>query len=150
MCSDEFSNQSANAAGRDMGYAGFQSWPVGPSWGNYRIALDDLNCTEGHFSTCKYTTSHDCMHGNEVFISCNIGDSANIRENVAISGSTRKSEAVSEAGENLAVGILMITCSVLLTLVIKKNAQIEELLQKTAKPEGRERSTQTELMRITN
>ena len=130
-----------------MGYSGFRSWRVGTSWGNYRIALDDFNCTKGHFSTCKYTTSHDCVHGNEIFISCNIGSSANIREeNIGISGSTRKSEAVSEAGENLAVGILMIICSVLFTLIIKKNVQIDELLKKTAKPERKERSSQTELM----
>ena len=130
ICGNAFSNNSANAACKDMGYSGFKSWRVGPSWGNYRISLDNMNCTEGKFSTCKYTTSHDCEHGNEIFISCDSCCSETEEEESSVfRESTTKRKEVNEAEVNLTIGILTLACTVLVALLVKKNSQIDEILK---------------------
>ena len=144
MCGDEFSNNSADAACRDMGYSAARSWRIGKSWGDYRIALDDMNCTEGHFSSCSHTTSHNCVHGQDIFISCTstqyrkseTSDGSNARN----TGKQQKPVVTEEAGENMAIAILTLVCTLLVFLLVKKNSQIDqkdlqiaELLKRTDK-----------------
>ena len=108
-----------------MGYSGSESWRVAKSWGNYRIALDDMNCTAGEWKTCGYTTSHNCVHGKDIYISCKTRqDSSGSSKSIDRRGEEEKLEA----GENLAIAILILACTVLVFLLVKKNSQIDKLL----------------------
>ena len=119
-----------------MGYSGARSWRFGMSWGTYRISLDDMNCTEGDWGSCSYTTSHNCVHDKDIFISCHSdqGNSSNLNlelssvkdEKVECVKVRDHAAEVQEAGENLAIAILMLVCTVLVYLLVKKNAQIEQ------------------------
>ena len=106
-----------------MGYSGAESWRVAMSWGDYRIALDDMNCTAGEWKTCGYTTSHNCVHGKDIYISCKSRqDSSSSSKSVDRRGEEEKLEA----GENLAIAILILACTVLVFLLVKKNSQIDQ------------------------
>jgi hypothetical protein len=37
---------------------------------NYEIKLDNVRCTSGDWASCTYSESHDCGHGDDVFLSC--------------------------------------------------------------------------------
>ena len=139
VCGDSFSNNSAEAVCRDMGYPGAESWRVGMCWnsGSYRIAMYDMNCTGSNLNSCSYTTSHNCLHGKDVFISCKSSQvNITLDSSRGVKHLDKKTEdnelrscveqSVSEAGENLAVAILTLICTVLVFLLVKKNTQIDQ------------------------
>ena len=72
VCGDQFSDNSAEAICRNMGYSGAESWRL--SWPfeklDYKIALDDVNCSYGDWGYCNFSTSHNCVHNKDVYLSC--------------------------------------------------------------------------------
>ena len=77
VCGDHFSDNSAHAICKDMGYFGAKmwrieetNWSLGNSKVDYHIALDDVSCTKPDWKSCYYSTSHDCAHGKVIHLSC--------------------------------------------------------------------------------
>ena len=73
VCDDGFSDNSAIAICREMGYPGFHSWRNGQFYdiqANLEIGLDDVVCSSGSWDSCTSTTSHNCAHGEDVHLTC--------------------------------------------------------------------------------
>ncbi|KAL5253621.1 hypothetical protein ACHWQZ_G013415 [Mnemiopsis leidyi] len=76
VCDDSFSENSANAICREMGYSGSLSWVSGSSYSygenqtNLDITLDDVQCSDDDWNSCSYSTSHNCGHSEDVFLTC--------------------------------------------------------------------------------
>ena len=76
MCDDSFSDNSANAICREMGYSGSSGWVSGSSYSygtrqtSLDINLDDVSCSTGYWNSCSYSTSHNCGHSEDVFLTC--------------------------------------------------------------------------------
>ena len=74
VCDDGFTDHSANAICKEMGYQLMISWSYGLKWSNlqlgYSIKLDEVRCPSPSWSTCGYKTSNDCGHSEDVFLSC--------------------------------------------------------------------------------
>ena len=74
VCDDEFSDLSASAICQKMGYNTEASWSYGNLWPSvqdgYSIALDNVNCQTENFEECSYDTTHNCGHGDDVFLNC--------------------------------------------------------------------------------
>ena len=81
MCDDSFSDNSANAICRKMGYSGSSSWVSGSSYSygtnqtNLDINLDGVRCNDDDWDSCTYSTSHNCGHSEDVFLTCVSGQS---------------------------------------------------------------------------
>ncbi|KAL5253796.1 hypothetical protein ACHWQZ_G013538 [Mnemiopsis leidyi] len=78
VCDDLFSSESANVICKMMGYQCSSSWTNGDRWGiqaNMAIILDDIQCpnTTSPFTSCSYSSSHNCAHTEDVFLSCDNG-----------------------------------------------------------------------------
>ncbi|XP_063691323.1 basement membrane-specific heparan sulfate proteoglycan core protein-like [Bolinopsis microptera] len=78
VCHDYFTDYSADAICREMGYMGQMTWTSGNKWGiqsNYDITLDDVSCSSGEWSSCTFSLSNNCDHSKDVFLQCyQIGD----------------------------------------------------------------------------
>ena len=78
-CDDSFSDYSADAICREMGYVGQMSWTSGSKWdiqSNYDITLDNVYCKSGEWSSCSFSFHDDCSHSEDVFLQCEgIGES---------------------------------------------------------------------------
>ena len=76
MCDDSFSDNSANAICREMGYSGSSSWVSGSSYSYGEsqaildINLDDVRCSTGNWDSCSYSTYDNCGHSEDVFLVC--------------------------------------------------------------------------------
>ena len=81
VCNDGFSDDSANAICREMGYSGSTKWDSGgphyEAFKNYTrvfdITLDEVRCNNNDWSSCSYLTSHNCGHSEDVFLACTSG-----------------------------------------------------------------------------
>ena len=72
-CDDSFTDYSADAICREMGYIGQMSWTSGSKWdiqSNYDITLDDVSCSSGEWSSCSFSLSANCWHNEDVFLQC--------------------------------------------------------------------------------
>ena len=73
VCDDGFSDNSANAICRLMGYPGAISWRNGQlseiQFYLY-IGLDNVNCSSGSWESCNFTTLHDCSHIEDIHLMC--------------------------------------------------------------------------------
>ena len=80
VCDDGFSEDSANAICREMGYSGSSSWVSGSSYSygenqtSLDITLDDVQCSDDDWNSCSYSTSHNCGHSEDVFLTCGSGE----------------------------------------------------------------------------
>ena len=78
-CDDSFSDNSADAICREMGYIGQMSWLSGSKWdiqSNYDITLDNVYCSSGEWSSCSFSFHDNCGHSEDVFLQCEaIGES---------------------------------------------------------------------------
>ena len=78
-CDDSFSDNSADAICREMGYIGQMSWSSGSKWeiqSNYDITLDDVSCSSGEWSSCSFSFNDNCGHSEDVFLQCEgVGES---------------------------------------------------------------------------
>ena len=76
VCDDNFSENSADAICREMGYLRALSWvsrssySYGTSQTSLDINLDDVRCKNNDWDSCTYSTSHDCVHNEDVFLTC--------------------------------------------------------------------------------
>ena len=77
MCDtdNEFSDYTAHAICRLMGYSGSNSWSSGYTYSmqyNYAIRLDNVNCDGSiSWSSCSYDFEvSDCRHHHDVYIDC--------------------------------------------------------------------------------
>ena len=78
VCDDRFSDNSANAICREMGHLRATKWGSGSSYNlkfrNYvqslDITLDDVECRESDWDTCRYSTTHNCVHSEDVYLVC--------------------------------------------------------------------------------
>ena len=79
VCDDGFSEQSAHAICREMGYLESRGWSNGNSVGERQssldITLDDVYCPVGDWAFCSYSFTHNCGHGEDVYLACNQGNS---------------------------------------------------------------------------
>jgi len=76
VCDDGFSDNSANAICREMGYSRARSWRSGYFYviqPNYDIGLDDVVCSSDSWDSCTYTSSHNCGHDEDVHLVCEGG-----------------------------------------------------------------------------
>ena len=76
VCDDSFSDNSADAICRGMGYIGQMSWTSGEKWAiqsSLDITLDDVACTSGEWSSCTFSVEHNCLHSEDVFLQCDNG-----------------------------------------------------------------------------
>ena len=82
VCDDHFDDDSANAICIEMGYLRFTSWrsdgdelSYGGIQDSIDITLDDVECSNDDWKACSYSTeSHDCLHSEDVFLSCRSGN----------------------------------------------------------------------------
>ena len=78
VCNDYFGDSEAVVICREMGYHHASSWNSG-SFFNVQnvldIKLDDVNCKGWSWSTCRYRSSHNCDHSEDVFLTCVTGES---------------------------------------------------------------------------
>ena len=73
VCDDSFSTNSASAICRKMGYKGQLSWNSGDKWyiqDDRNIALDEVSCSSGKWTSCTWSLAHDCTHSEDVFLQC--------------------------------------------------------------------------------
>ena len=56
-----------------MGYHYARNWKFGLIWevqNSYSINLDNVLCTSPYWDSCTYSTTHNCNHYEDVFLSC--------------------------------------------------------------------------------
>ncbi|XP_063694042.1 deleted in malignant brain tumors 1 protein-like [Bolinopsis microptera] len=74
VCDDAFTDNSADAICREMGYIGQMSWSSGNRLENIQegleITLDDVDCSSGEWSSCSFSFDDNCGHGEDVFLQC--------------------------------------------------------------------------------
>ena len=80
-----FSNNAANAICREMGQpratiwkssvleVSLYYWEFGSYAQSLDITLDDVRCRESKWDTCSYSTTHNCHHGEDVYLACYSG-----------------------------------------------------------------------------
>ncbi|XP_063689478.1 deleted in malignant brain tumors 1 protein-like [Bolinopsis microptera] len=87
VCDGYFTDYSADAICRKMGYNGQMSWTSGSKWdiqSNYDTTLDEVSCSSGEWSSCSYSLSHDCDRSEDVFLQCNrIGEETDNRTDIS-------------------------------------------------------------------
>ncbi|XP_076082455.1 neurotrypsin-like [Mytilus galloprovincialis] len=75
VCDDDFDNIDASVACRQLGYcSGILLRSEFVTNGNETIWLDDVTCSgnESRLIDCTYTKSHNCHHGEDVGIDCDV------------------------------------------------------------------------------
>ena len=83
VCDDNFDDNAANAICHEMGNSGSTSWYGGRTFSfgelqnSFEITLDDVTCTDDDWNSCTYSTSHNCGHSEDVFLSCHEGNDVN-------------------------------------------------------------------------
>ena len=74
VCDDFFSDNSADAICREMGYFSHTAWTSGNKWqiqSELDITLDNVSCEDGYWSSCTFSISHNCAHTEDIFLRCN-------------------------------------------------------------------------------
>ena len=77
VCDDGFGDIEAKAICREMGYNGSSSWRSGLFYdiqNSLDILLDNVDCEDEDWSTCSYSTTHNCGHSEDVFLTCVQGE----------------------------------------------------------------------------
>ena len=74
MCDDGFTNNAAAAICQQLGFSGASSWINSGTFYSGQtglsINMDDVRCPSSTWSTCTYTTSHNCGHYEDVTLTC--------------------------------------------------------------------------------
>ena len=74
VCDDSFSDNSADAICREMGFPGRLSWRSGNHWSSFQatfdITLDDVICSSGEWSSCTYNFEDNCSHSEDILLVC--------------------------------------------------------------------------------
>ncbi|KAL5272728.1 hypothetical protein ACHWQZ_G000802 [Mnemiopsis leidyi] len=74
VCDDKFNNHSANAICKELSFPKALSWRSGLVFGEMQYArnikLDDVECKNNQWSSCNYTRSTNCVHKEDVLLTC--------------------------------------------------------------------------------
>ena len=76
MCDDEFNDTAATLICQAMGYVcakgHYLQRPSTTLQGTLDIVLDNIKCsnTTTSFDDCPYVTGHNCVHSEDVFLTC--------------------------------------------------------------------------------
>ena len=73
VCDDGFSANSADAICRKMGFLGQMNYISGSRWSiqsSLDITLDNVECSTGDWNSCSFIFSHNCGHGEDIFLQC--------------------------------------------------------------------------------
>ena len=73
VCDDNFNDNAAFAICKEMGYVSAITWESGNYFDvqeDLEIKLDEVSCSEQSWSSCSSSESHDCGHGEDVFLTC--------------------------------------------------------------------------------
>ena len=74
VCDDYFTDNSADAICRKMGYTERMSWRSGNLWSlfqaNFEITLDDVSCSGGEWRSCTFNFVDNCNHNEDIFLAC--------------------------------------------------------------------------------
>ncbi|KAL5268609.1 hypothetical protein ACHWQZ_G002453 [Mnemiopsis leidyi] len=74
VCDDGFSDNSADAICREMGFIGRRSWRNSNQWSSFQetfdITLDDVSCSSGEWSSCTYNFVDNCGHSEDLYLEC--------------------------------------------------------------------------------
>ena len=150
VCGDQFSDNSADAICKDMGYFGAKGWRIertnwslGNSKVDYHIALDDVNCTEGDWKSCSYTTSHDCEHGQVIYLSC-----MHIPDKDTYLVETNANTSIENL--NTFTAFVILVCIGLVVIVFRKNSQINRLSKKSDNTDALVKKLEDQLKELQN
>ena len=77
VCDDLFNITAAHAICKEMGFAGALKWTNGVKWqiqSTLKIKMDDVRCPLPDWSSCSYSTKHNCNsnHAEDIFLTCSI------------------------------------------------------------------------------
>ena len=75
VCDDYFNSYSAHAICKVLGYPrGAIRYRSGYAYGSMqnrkRITMDDVRCSSTTWSSCRYTTRHNCGHHEDILLTC--------------------------------------------------------------------------------
>jgi deleted-in-malignant-brain-tumors protein 1 len=76
VCDDEFTDRSASLICQEMGYAcakgHYLQRPSSTLQAGMDIVLDNIKCgnVSTAFEECSYVTGHNCVHSEDVFLTC--------------------------------------------------------------------------------
>ena len=77
VCDDGFDDIEAKAICRKMGFNRSSNWESGLFYdiqNSLDILLDNVDCEDEDWSTCSYSTTHNCGHSEDVFLTCVQGE----------------------------------------------------------------------------
>ena len=74
VCDDSFSDNSADAICRKLGFPESRSWRNANLWSSFQetfeIALDDVLCSSGEWTSCTYSLENNCGHNEDIYLEC--------------------------------------------------------------------------------
>ena len=108
VCDDSlsFTDNSADAICREMGYTAASDWDTGDKYksqSGYDIKLVDVSCSSGNWSSCTYSLKpylrrYNCAHEQDVFLECEAAaDAVDIDKCFVRNGRTSETGVIIEA-----------------------------------------------------
>ena len=74
VCDNDFTNESANAVCRKMGFHAADSWRSGleneAQQTDKEINLGSVGCSSGEWESCEVSTENNCSHDQDVYLQC--------------------------------------------------------------------------------
>ena len=74
VCDDNFNTAAAEAICIQIGYKDIINWTSQDQsfviQSDYEINLDNVNCSSAEWDSCRFSEEHDCLHSEDVFLSC--------------------------------------------------------------------------------
>ena len=73
VCDDFFSDNSATAICKNMGYTGQHMWTSEGEFSiqsTYKINLDNVKCINADWEDCSYSEEPNCQKNEDIFLSC--------------------------------------------------------------------------------
>ena len=74
MCGNSFNETAADAICKYMGYTFASGWTSQVDSFEIRYGLEikvsDVQCSSADWNNCNFTEEHDCVHTQDLFLSC--------------------------------------------------------------------------------
>ena len=78
VCDDSYGDSEADVICQEMGYDRSSDWTSGYFYKELQnsldITLDDVSCEGRSWSSCEYSTTENCGHSEDVFLTCVTGE----------------------------------------------------------------------------
>ena len=77
VCDDYFDYKAADAICVELGFAWATRWNSGRKFliqNNYDIKMDYVRCESDSWTSCSFTTDHNCGHFEDVILECYSGE----------------------------------------------------------------------------